>query len=183
MPSGMTHSKITDGAYPNHGVAHAYSFENGAFKEDDYGEYPTFAAAGNGGVWCSILDLAKYEKALRNAVFLSAKTIEISQNILIPENWDSTEDPDVGYSWFISEKEHQSNDLGVKIISHTGWQGGFRAFYISIPEKDILYIGLFNRPISNLSESYNPFTKTIENLSDVRVSGLKILQEYNWLDN
>lgn len=183
MPSGMTHSKITDGAYPNHGVAHAYTFENGAFEEDDYGEYPTFAAAGNGGVWCSILDLAKYEKALRNAVFLSAKTIEISQNILIPENWDSTEDPDVGYSWFISEKEHQSNDLGVKIISHTGWQGGFRAFYISIPEKDILYVGLFNRPISNLSESYNPFTKTIENLSDVRVSGLKILQEYNWLDN
>src|SRR5690606_1458398 len=29
MPSGMTHSKITDGAYPNHGVAHAYTFENG----------------------------------------------------------------------------------------------------------------------------------------------------------
>lgn len=181
MPSGMTHSKITDGAYPNHGVAHAYTFEDGAFKEDDYGEYPTFAAAGNGGVWCSILDLAKYEKALRNAVFLSAKTIEISQNVLIPENWDSPEDPDVGYSWFISEKEHQSNDLGVKIISHTGWQGGFRAFYISIPEKDILYVGLFNRPISNLSESYNPFTKATENLSDVRVSGLKILQKYNWL--
>lgn len=181
-PSGMAHSKITDGAYPGHGVAHAYSPHNSVFKEDDYGEYPTFAAAGNGGIWCSILDLAQYEKALRNAVFLSGKTIEKSQKILIPENWKSTEDPEVGYSWFISEKEHQSNDLGVKVISHTGWQGGFRAFYISIPEKDILYVGLFNRPITNLSESYNPFTKTAENLSDIRVSGLKILQKYNWLD-
>lgn len=180
--SGMNHSKITDGMYPDHGVAHAYTPHNGIFKEDDYGEYPTFAAAGNGGVWCSILDLTKYEKALRNAVFLSAKTIEKSQNILIPENWKSTDDPEVGCSWFISEKEHPSNDLGVKVISHTGWQGGFRAFYISIPEKDILYVGLFNRPISNLSESYNPFTKIAENLSDVRVSGLKILQDYNWLD-
>lgn len=181
-PSGMSHSRITDGAYPDHGVAHAYTAHNDVFEEDDYGEYPTFAAAGNGGVWCSILDLAKYEKALRKATFLNAKTIEKSRNILIPENWESTENPDVGYSWFIAEKENQSNDLGVKVISHTGWQGGFRAFYISIPEKDILYVGLFNRPIDHLSESYNPFTKTAENLSDVRVSGLKILQKYNWLD-
>ncbi len=180
-PSGMNHSKITDGSYPHEGVAHAYTPVNGVFMEDDYGEYPTFAAAGNGGVWSSILDLAKYEKAHRNAIFLSAKTVEKSRTILIPENWESTEKPDVGYSWFIAEKDHQSNDLGVKIISHTGWQGGFRAFYISIPEKDILYVGLFNRPITNLSESYNPFTNTAENLSDVRVRGLKILERYNWL--
>lgn len=181
-PSGMTHSKITDGPYPDQGVAHAYTPDNGVFKEDDYGEYPTFAAAGNGGIWCSILDLAKYEHALRNAVFLSAKTIEKSRQVQFPKNWKNTTAPEVGYSWFISEKENQLNDLGVKVISHTGWQGGFRAFYISIPEKDILYVGLFNRPIDNLSESYNPFSHTSENSADLRVAGLKILQKYHWLD-
>ena len=182
IPSGMVNSKITDGPFPDIGVSHAYTPEDNIFKEDDYGEYPTFAAAGNGGVWCSILDLANYEKALRNAVFLSAETIEKSQSVLITKNWNSVKDPDVGYSWFIADKDVNSNDLGVKIISHTGWQGGFRAFYISIPEKNILYVGLFNRPIVNLSESYNPFTNSAENASDVRVTGLKILEQHNWLD-
>lgn len=182
IPSGMKHSKITDGPYPEHDVAHAYTLEDKVFQEDDYGEYPTFAAAGNGGVWCSILDLVKYEKALANETFLKKETIENSQNVWMPKNWKSLEDPDVGYSWFIAKKEHKQNELGLKVISHTGWQGGFRAFYISIPEKDILYIGLFNRPVPNLSESYNPFTKTEENASDIRVSGINILKDHNWLE-
>ncbi len=181
-PSGMTQSKITDGPYPEHDVAHGYILKDGVFEECDYGEEPTFAAAGNGGVWSSVLDLVRYEKAIQNATFLSKKTIERSRQITHPENWKSSADPDVGYSWFIAEKEDKRNGFGVKIISHTGWQGGFRAFMVSIPEKDILYIGLFNRPISNLSESYNPFTKTDENASDVRVKGISILKEHEWLD-
>lgn len=181
-PSGMNHSKITDGPYPEHGVAHGYTPQNAIFMEDDYGECPTFAAAGNGGVWCSILDLAKYEDALRSAAFLPEKAIEKSRNVIHPSNWKSTDDPDVGYSWFISEKENPSNTFGVKVISHTGWQGGFRAFFVSIPEKNLLYIGLFNRPIADLSESYNPFTRPDENASDVRISGVRILEDHGWLD-
>lgn len=181
-PAGMVHSKITDGPHPEKDVAHAYTLQNNVFLEDDYGETPTFAAAGNGGVWSSVLEFAKYEKALQSATFLSKKSIERSRTIVHPENWNSTDKPDVGYSWFIAEKDLVENEFGVKIISHTGWQGGFRAFYISIPEKGILYVGLFNRPISNLSESYNPFTNTEANSSDVRVEGVKILEKYNWLD-
>src|SRR5699024_127346 len=55
-PADMDESKITDGPHPEEGVAHAYESENNIFAESDYGEVPTFAAAGNGGVWCSILD-------------------------------------------------------------------------------------------------------------------------------
>ncbi|MFA5668956.1 MAG: serine hydrolase domain-containing protein [Balneolaceae bacterium] len=181
-PAGMEHSKITDGPYPEEDVAHAYTLQDNVYMEDDYGETPTFAAAGNGGVWSSVLELAKYEKALQSATFLSKEMVKNSRTIINPSNWNSSTKPDVGYSWFLAGKDLNENEFDVDIISHTGWQGGFRAFYISIPEKDILYVGLFNRPIHNLSESYNPFTNTSENSSDIRVKGIKLLKSYNWLD-
>ena len=167
-PSGMKHSKITDGDYPSLGVSHAYQKENGVYKEYDYGEYSTFTAAGNGGVWSSVLDLAKYEEAIQNHVFLGEKAIEKSRTIYHPENWKDTSIPKIGCGWFIVEKNDKQNKLEVKIVSHTGSQGGFRSFYISIPEKNIVYIALFNRPVKNMGE--------------MRTKGLALLKKYNWLD-
>lgn len=165
-PADMKQSRITDGAHPEEGVAHGYTAINGEFTEDDYGEVPTFAAAGNGGVWCSVLDLAKYEKAIRNFAFLGEEGIGKSRQVFHPDNWEGSKSPELGFSWFISEKE--TNRLGVDRISHTGSQGGFRSFYIAIPEKDILYIGLFNRPPDNMDELIN--------------IGIEILANQNWLD-
>jgi CubicO group peptidase (beta-lactamase class C family) len=168
-PAGMSHSRITDGPYPGDGVAHAYGKENENYVEYDYEEFPTFAAAGNGGIWCSILDLAKYESAIREYTFLSKESIDISRTIFRPENWKDTNPPIIGCSWFINEKDNTENEYGVKIIYHTGSQGGFRAFFYSIPEKDILYVGLFNRPI--------------EEFSEIVKTGFDILKKYNWLDS
>ena len=140
-PSGMTTSTITDGSYPDAGVAHGYLRSGQSFIEKDYGEEPTFAAAGNGGVWSSVEELARYENALRNAVFLNKGTIDLSRSITRYSNWSDSLPPFIGYSWFIS----QSQD-GTKIISHTGTQGGFYADFVSIPEKEFLYVVLCNRP-------------------------------------
>ena len=167
-PSGMNHSRITDGSYPQDGVAHAYIQENKNFIEYDYGEYPTFAAAGNGGIWSSALDLAKYEKAIREFTFLSKESVDKSRTVFRPKSWNDTIPPNIGCSWFILEKSTKKNEFGVKIVSHTGSQGGFRAFFISIPEKDVLYIGLFNRPVDDLSE--------------LQIKGIEILKKYNWLE-
>lgn len=169
QPAGMTQSKITNGPNPQTSVAHAYVNNGGKYKERDYGEEPTFAAAGNGGVWCAIGDLAKYEHAIQNQLFASEKTIQLSRSIFHPANWENAKNPPhIGLSWFIQEKDHPNNSLGVNIYSHTGSQGGFRAFYISIPEKEILYVGLFNRPVSNMN--------------DLMQEGLKMIQAANWLD-
>ncbi len=169
QPAGMSRSKITNGPNPQTGVAHAYINNSGKYTERDYGEEPTFAAAGNGGVWCTIGDLAKYEHAIQNHLFASAKTIQKSRSIFHPTNWeDAKNPPTIGLSWFIQEKEHPSNSYGVNIYSHTGSQGGFRAFYISIPEKEILYVALFNRPVANMN--------------DLMKEGLKMIQAGNWLD-
>lgn len=182
-PVGMYHSTITDGDHPREGVAHAYIPHHGTYIELDYGEEPTFAAAGNGGVWSSVLDLARYEEAIRNAVFLPAEVLSPSREVVKFPTWKDTQKPQVGMSWFIADEDSHSNEFGLKIISHTGWQGGFRGFMISIPEKKVVYIGLFNRPIKTLSESFNPFAASRENKGDLRIEGIRILQSHNWLDN
>src|ERR1041384_2021049 len=77
-PAGMTASTITDGSHPETGVSHGYVLENDKWSELDYGEEPTFCAAGNGGVWSSAEELFKYQKALENATFSNAATIKES---------------------------------------------------------------------------------------------------------
>jgi len=168
-PSSMSSSTITDGPHPETGVAHAYVMEGGKFIESDYGEVPTFAAAGNGGIWCSVLDLARYENAIQLGKFLGEGLILESRTVYYPNLWSEIAPPFVGYSWFLGEKSlfDQETKLGVDIIYHTGSQGGFRAFYVSIPEKEILFVGLYNRPM--------------ENMDQLIFLGLSILQENNWL--
>src|SRR6187455_2203259 len=100
-PAGMRTSTITDGPHPESGVSHGYLFDGQKYFEQDYGEEPTFAAAGNGGVWSSVEELWNYEHALRNIKFSDRKTIDDSRIIKEYENWKSTTPPFIGYSWFI----------------------------------------------------------------------------------
>ena len=161
-PAGMKTSVITDGPYPITGVSHAYLKTNDVFIEKDYGEEPTFAAAGNGGVWSSVIELAQYELALRNIKFSDAKTIEDSRTIKEYPNWKSSSLPFIGYSWFIGKTED-----GSKMIYHTGTQGGFYGDYVSIPEKGITYMMLCNLPTPQ---------------EEKRAAVLSILKKYNWLN-
>jgi CubicO group peptidase (beta-lactamase class C family) len=98
--AGMQHSTITDGPHPETGVSHAYVMNRNQWTEDDYGEEPTFPAAGNGGVWSSVEELALYERALWHADFLPEKTIESSRTIKQFENWKGTSPFTAGWSWF-----------------------------------------------------------------------------------
>ena len=161
IPSKMFDSKITDGAFPQEGVAHGYIIENNTFKENDYGEVPTFCASGNGGVWSSVRDLANYAIALRKALFLNKEIIEESREVFTPKNWSADQPPGIGYSWFISEVD------GLKHVGHTGSQGGFICDYVSIPEKELLYVCLCNTP---------------KNTRGFRKEVLKILSDNNVLN-
>jgi len=141
-PSGLKDSKITDGPYPESGVSHAYIMSDGKYIEDDYGEEPTFPAAGNGGIWSSVRDLARYEQALQAATFLPASVIAESRKPFQPANWQDKQPSFIGYSWFTGEL------YGEPIIYHTGSQGGFVADYVWMPGKKIFYTILCNRPVS-----------------------------------
>ncbi|CAM3985610.1 MULTISPECIES: serine hydrolase domain-containing protein [Flavobacterium] len=169
-PTNMTPSTITNGSYPESNVAHAYiKDKNEQFIENDYGEVPTFAAAGNGGVWSSVLELAKYEKAIQENVFLSEQTIRQSRTTFQPEKWSESSKPFIGYSWFLGEESlFKESIFKTDLIYHTGSQGGFNSFYIYFPKKDILFIGLFNRPV-------NGFRKL---LTDAVI----LFEKNNWFD-
>lgn len=130
--------------------------------EDDYGEEPTFAAAGNGGVWSSVDELVMYEQNILKAKFLSKNSIDQSRTVYVPDNWSDTTPPFIGWSWFIDETPD-----GVKIFSHTGTQGGFYCHYVSIPEKQIQYIMLANRYYKR-EECYDKV--------------MRIMKEQSWFD-
>ncbi|MEO8819534.1 MAG: serine hydrolase domain-containing protein [Ginsengibacter sp.] len=145
-PAGMKNSKITDGAYPSANVAHGYRKINGHWEEYDYGEYPTFAASGNGGVWSSIEDLRKYVDAIKNCSFTDCNTITLSEEPWVPKNWKGLTAPWTGLAWFNHKSYlHGTNpDEKYTVIEHDGDQGGFRAHLIMIPEPDITIIWLTN---------------------------------------
>jgi CubicO group peptidase (beta-lactamase class C family) len=140
-PSGMAASTITDGPHPASGVSHGYQFVKGNWIEDDYGEEPTFAASGNGGVWSGTRELALYYKALRNSAFLPSHVISESQSVQQPANWSDDDPAFIGWSWFIG-----TDKRGRKTVYHTGTQGGFHCLFYTIPEDDFLLILLANSP-------------------------------------
>jgi len=156
-PSRMETSTITDGPHPQAGVSHGYVLNHGQWIEDDYGEEPTFPAAGNGGVWSSVEELARYEQALQSGLFLPIDKVLDSRTPKRFDNWqgkrrftaswswftptvyDGVIKPFIGWAWFISRTAD-----GSKIIGHTGTQGGFIANYVTIPEKKVQIVILSN---------------------------------------
>ncbi|MFL1896151.1 serine hydrolase domain-containing protein [Aquimarina sp. 2-A2] len=162
-PSNMTHSKITDGDYPQQGVAHAYKFKNGRYVEDDYGEVPTFAASGNSGIWSSVIDLANYEHSIKENKFLSKELLNKSRTIYRPKNWKDSINPRIGYSWFITPKTKSRYKMDM--IYHTGEVGGFNSFYFYFPSTDVLFVGLFNKPLKNYAKLINETLDTCNDLN------------------
>lgn len=162
VPAGMNTSTITDGPHPESGVSHGYIKSNGNWIEKDYGEEPTFAAAGNGGVWSSVNELAKYELALQQHKIVPDAVLRESRTIKPWPNWKDATPPSIGWSWFIDKTPE-----GLKTVGHTGSQGGFLCNYVTVPEKDIIFIIL-----CNTRRDVEGFTQFIT----------EWLAKYNWLE-
>jgi CubicO group peptidase (beta-lactamase class C family) len=139
-PAEMKTSTITDGPYPESGVSHGYLFDGKNYFEKDYGEEPTFAAAGNGGVWSSVSELWKYEQAIQKNIFLDSAWIKKARMVYDFSNWKDSIPPFIGLCWFITKTNNEN------MIGHTGSQGGFRADYVWLPGKKIFYVILCNTP-------------------------------------
>jgi CubicO group peptidase (beta-lactamase class C family) len=161
QPAGMQMSTITDGPHPESGVSHGYVLnKKNQFEELDYGEEPTFAAAGNGGVWSSVEELWLYEKAIRNHQFLSREWIDKSRTIYPFPLWNDVAASRLGLSWFITK------EMELDIIGHTGSQGGFISDYVWLPEKKIFYVLLCNYP---------------KPIQEIRTKLFEVLARKNWL--
>jgi CubicO group peptidase (beta-lactamase class C family) len=145
-PAKMKSSVITDGAEPSKSVAHGYRMYNAQWEEYDYGEYPTFCASGNGGIWSSVDDLIKYTDAINEYKFLPKRIIDFSQTAWRPANWKLPKAPTHGFCWFVHANGYTLNGIKIQeeVIEHTGDQGGFRAHVLLIPSKQFRLIWLTN---------------------------------------
>lgn len=139
-PSGMEEATYfeADKYIPHMAHGYLYNKETKKYDEYDYGEESFFATKADGGLYTSVREFTKWEKALRDNILMSQESkieahtpkIEIKD---IPYN-------SYGYGWFIEQRP----DYPTKVY-HTGDNGGFQIYAGRYPEQKILYLIFSNR--------------------------------------
>jgi CubicO group peptidase (beta-lactamase class C family) len=128
--------------------AYGYTLENGAWKETD--QSSTSATLGDGGVYSSLSDLAKWDGALREHTPLSASAMAPAFTPVVVPRGAPTQ-PDgapaaYGFGWFLnSYKEHQR-------MWHYGETIGFRTAIQRFTQDGLTIVVLCNRTDLNPSQ-------------------------------
>jgi CubicO group peptidase (beta-lactamase class C family) len=126
--------------------AFGHSKENGSFKETD--ESATSATLGDGGIYSSLEDLAKWDDALRNHTLLSEKEFQpaltpVKLNDGSDPHWPAEANDDnlhpgkpvsYGFGWFLDPYQ------GRQRMWHTGSTMGFRTAIERFTEGDGLTV-------------------------------------------
>ena len=110
--------------------AYGYSLENGAWVRTD--QSTTSAVLGDGGIYSSIDDLARWDAALYDERLLKSTSL---QQAFTP--FTATDDPDVryGFGWRITGET----------LWHSGETIGFRNVIVRDPERHMTVVVLTNR--------------------------------------
>ena len=131
-------------------MAHGYEYADSTTKEwyeYDFGEETFFATRPDGGIYTSVREFVKWEKALRDNILLSP---ELTKEAMTPHTlvsgspWSDYQNrPNTwyGYGWFV-EPATSTSPLRVY---HTGDNGGFKIMAARYPEQDVLILVFANR--------------------------------------
>lgn len=120
--------------------------EGKQWMEYDYGEETFFGTKADGGIYTSVNDFMKWEKALLENVIISE---EIRQLAYTPQTkvsgsvystYQNRPYTSYGYGWFIDETPGRETK-----IYHTGDNGGFQAYAAKYPESGVNVIMFENR--------------------------------------
>lgn len=148
-PSGMTETFYFEAGRDIPRMAHGYIPEDEAktqWKEYDYGEESFFGTKADGGIYTSINEFVKWEKALRNNIIISDSLKQIAHSAITPvsgstfSSYQNRPYTSYGYGWFIEEVPGWP-----KKVYHTGDNGGFQIYAGRFPEKEILVLVFENR--------------------------------------
>lgn len=114
--------------------AHGHTLRDGDFEVTD--QSVTSAVLGDGGVYSSIEDLARWEEGLASGEILSRESLEAAWSKATP-----TDESNVayGFGWRISEID------GTRMLWHSGETRGFRNVMLRFPEKRLMVAVLTNR--------------------------------------
>ncbi len=149
-PAGMRRTVYFDPKHqeriPN--LSHGYrSDKKGGWKEYDYGEETFFATRPDGGIYTSIREFAKWEKAQRTAKVLKKATLEDAQSPHTKvtgsrfSDYQNRENTWYGYGWFIEPQTAGSE----KVVYHTGDNGGYKIIAARYPASNTLILIFANR--------------------------------------
>lgn len=116
------------------------------WMEYDYGEETFFGTKSDGGLYSTISDFVKWERALAGNKILSKASKEeaYTSHIIVSgspySSYQNRENTYYGYGWFLD------NTPGFPLkIYHTGDNGGFQIYAAKYPQKDILILLFENR--------------------------------------
>jgi CubicO group peptidase (beta-lactamase class C family) len=129
---------------PNRAFGH--TLENGSWKQTD--QSSTSATLGDGGVYSSVEDMAKWDDALARNTLLSHAEMEAA---LTPVNAPGVSNPDgspaqYGFGWFLNPYE------GHRRMWHYGETIGFRSAIQRFTDDHLTVVVLCNRADLNPSE-------------------------------
>ena len=131
-PLGMHNTTTCDREIAHR--AFGYTFEGGAWVRRD--QSPTTATLGDGGIYSSIIDLAKWDAELDTPRLVSKPRVDEAMSPLV-----ASDDPAVyyGFGWRISEHR------GVRIVWHSGETVSFRNVIVRFPSERMTIAILTNR--------------------------------------
>lgn len=122
-------------------LAHGYSWsqDKGRYVEYDYGEESFFGTKADGGLYTSVTDFARWEKALRQGKVWNAasRMNAYTPHITIPADAEYGYQPHTGYGYgfFI-----QHSPGRCPIVYHTGDNGGFTIYAGKVPRHDVVFL-------------------------------------------
>lgn len=147
-PLGVKHTvAFVNGENQVTNRAFGYSKEGAGWKFSD--QSPTSATLGDGGIYSSIDDLVKWDKALADHALLSAAEMKPAITPVQVEGGvklDDGEKSEYGFGWFLDPYR------GLQRMWHDGETSGFRTTIQRFPEKGLTVIVLANRTDANPRE-------------------------------
>ena len=128
--------------------AYGHTKQDSAWRETD--QSPTSAVLGDGGIYSSLEDLAKWDRALRDHRLLSAEEMRPALTPVQPTDGPAKfpDGPAVsyGFGWFLDPYRNH------KRMSHDGSTIGFRTTIQRLPDDQLTLIVLANRADINPEE-------------------------------
>ena len=142
LPVGMTNTvAYVRGRYQVSNRAFGHSFEEGKWKQTD--QSPTSATLGDGGIYSSLEDLAKWDRGLRENRLLSEREMKAALTpVKVPEGQATEPDGSpaaYGFGWFLNPYK------GNKRMWHYGETIGFRTAIQRFERDDLTIVILCNR--------------------------------------
>jgi CubicO group peptidase (beta-lactamase class C family) len=137
-PLGMNDSIAYEAKTPIKNRAYGYDGSEDSFKDADQAR--ATAVLGDGGIYSSVTDMAKWVEGLEKQTLLKGKRFAEATSKQV-----ATSEPGIGYGygWRIGD------EAGEKVVFHTGTTSGFKNALLWVPSRKLAVIVLTNRKNSD----------------------------------